>query len=387
MLNKVIIFTGSKKDFENLLIERINDNEKTATFMEVIQEFNLRVNNSRPRKSADTYIDRAMFDRISVDNCIVRTDDYGSVLGHVVSNFAAIISQNYDIGNLYVQNPPKRVLQSLQTLSKSKIEYLYSSYTSITRDILKEMYIKLCSEIMGQDNCKKQIISNIYKLTSQKANKPVVVMLYGKSGIGKTESAKVISESLGGNLLRIQFSMMQSNEAYNYVFGGEHSKSSFARDMIARETNVVLIDEFDKVNSCFYNAFYELFDEGRFVDMNYEVDLKQAIFVCTSNYMNEDDIKKALGPAMFSRIGCCIKFEDISVEHKKQIITSTYQKIIERIDADEKVIISNSDILSWFLENASRYDNIRIMKTKLENAIFERLTEQFIIEDSENQTV
>ncbi|WP_243114907.1 AAA family ATPase [Faecalibacterium prausnitzii] len=82
-------------------------------------------------------------------------------------------------------------------------------------------------------------------------------MLYGPSGVGKTESAKSISKSLGGELLRIQFSMMQTSEAYDYVFGAEHSKSSFARDMMGRESNVILIDEFDKVNPALYNAFYE----------------------------------------------------------------------------------------------------------------------------------
>ena len=204
-------------------------------------------------------------------------------------------------------------------------------------------------------------------------------MLYGPSGVGKTESAKIISKSLGGNLLRIQFSMMQSDEAYNYVFGGEHSKSSFARDMVARETNVILIDEFDKVNFRFYNAFYELFDEGKYVDMNYEVELNEAIFICTCNFMSENEIKKALGPAMFSRIGGCIKFEEIDVESKRTIINNTYNEIIGKLKEDEKVIIESSNILNWFLENAARYDNIRIMKTKLENAIFEKLTDRFII--------
>lgn len=89
-------------------------------------------------------------------------------------------------------------------------------------------------------------------------------MLYGPSGVGKTESAKSISKSLGGKLLRIQFSMMQNQESIDYIFGADHSKNSFARDMLGRESNVILIDEFDKVNPHFYNAFYELFDEGRY---------------------------------------------------------------------------------------------------------------------------
>ena len=38
--------------------------------------------------------------------------------------------------------------------------------------------------------------------------------------------------------------------------------------------------------------------------------------------------------------------------------------------------ISNNE---WFLKNAERYDNIRILKSKMENAIFEKLTDHFII--------
>lgn len=56
--------------------------------------------------------------------------------------------------------------------------------------------------------------------------------------------------------------MMQNQESIDYIFGADHSKNSFARDMLGRESNVILIDEFDKVNPHFYNAFYELFDEG-----------------------------------------------------------------------------------------------------------------------------
>ena len=204
-------------------------------------------------------------------------------------------------------------------------------------------------------------------------------MLYGPSGVGKTESAKSISKSLGGELLRVQFSMMQTEEAYNYVFGSEHSKSSFARDMAGRESNVILIDEFDKVNPAFYNAFYELFDEGKYVDTNYDVSLGQAVFLLTCNFRNEAEIQKVLGPAMFSRIGCCIEFADLTAEQKQDIIDRWYTSVIESLRADEKEYVSSTNIKEWFLKNAERYNNIRILKTKLENAIFEKLTDHYII--------
>lgn len=173
--------------------------------------------------------------------------------------------------------------------------------------------------------------------------------------------------------------MMQTTEAYNYVFGAEHSKGSFARDMMARESNVILIDEFDKVNPAFYNAFYELFDEGHYVDTNYDVNLGQAIFLLTCNFGSEEEIKKKLGPAMFSRIGCCVEYEELSTEQKKAIVRNWYNAILSSLKEDEKEEIQKTDILDWFLKNAERYDNIRILKTKLENAVFDRLAEAFII--------
>lgn len=374
MTDHIVIFSGSRKDYERFLDDRIQEDEVTIPFMELIQHYNARL---RPNESGVR--ESALYTNIKVDNCVVRADDYGSVLEHVLSNFVNVVTLNHDIGTLYLHNPPRRVRESLQSAYRDEIESVYSEYPKITRDTLKAIYDNLQSDILGQDDCKKQLISGMYRLISNSRSKPVVLMLYGPSGVGKTESAKSISKTMGGELLRVQFSMMQTTEAYNYVFGAEHSKSSFAKDMMARESNVILIDEFDKVNPAFYNAFYELFDEGKYVDTNYNVALGQAVFLCTCNFGNEQEIKQALGPAMFSRIGCCIEYQELSTVQKKAIIQSWYETILSTLQEDEMEIIQGTDILEWFQKNAERYDNIRILKTKLENAIFDRLAEVFII--------
>ena len=372
MIKKIVIFNGSKRDFEKVIKERISKEDNTIPFMDLIQHYNARL---RPNESGVG--ENALSRKIEVDNCIVRAEDYGSVLEHVLSNFVGIIALNHDVGTLYVQNPPKRVRKSLESYLDN-IEYISSDYMEICREDVKTIYNNLRIDILGQEKCKKQIMSGLYRTVTKGNDKPVVLMLYGPSGVGKTETAKSISKSLGGKLLRIQFSMMQSNEAYNYIFGAEHSKGSFARDMMGRESNVVLIDEFDKVNPIFYNAFYELFDEGKYVDSNYEVDLKNAIFLCTCNFMSENEIKKVLGPAMYSRIGCCIEYMDLTVEQKNIIIEKWYDEIMEKLNEEEKNFIDNTDVLEWFKENANRYDNIRLLKTRLENAIYNELTEEYV---------
>lgn len=374
MTDRIVIFYGSKKDFEELIARETNEDQVTIPFMELIQHYNarLRPNESGVRESALSH-------NIDVDNCVVRADDYGSVLEHVLSNFVNVVTLNHDIGTLFVHNPPRRVRDSLRSTYGDEIEYLGTQYPNLSREKLKEVYSNLEADILGQYNCKKQIISGMYRLITKTNNKPVVLMFYGPSGVGKTESAKSISKTMGGDLLRIQFSMMQTTEAYNYIFGADHSKGSFARDMMARESNVILIDEFDKVNPAFYNAFYELFDEGRYVDTNYDVNLGQAIFLLTCNFGSEEKIKKVLGPAMYSRIGCCVAYEELSTEQKQSIVRNWYESILSSLKEDEKEEIQKTDILDWFIKNAERYDNIRILKTKLENAVFDRLSEAFII--------
>lgn len=376
MIGKVIVFSGSKKDFNSLLQERINvDNDEVVSFMELIQHYNARIH---PTESG---VKEIFLKNKMGANCLVcKADDFGSVLEHTLLNFTNIINLNYDVEKLFVHNPPKKVLENLQSEFGDEIEYCQSNYTKLDIAYIKKVYGYLNKNILGQEQCKLQIISDLYRLTKEKSQKPAVFMLYGPSGVGKTETAKCISNALGGELLRIQFSMMQTNEAYNYVFGSEHSKASFARDMMARESNVILIDEFDKVNPNFYNAFYELFDEGKYVDTNYEVNLKNAIFICTCNFMSEKEIKKVLGPAMYSRIGKCIEYDELQKEQKVEIINKRYEEILMDLDKSEKRIIEETDILQWFIENEERYDNIRLLKNKIEQAIYEKLTTVFVIE-------
>lgn len=134
---------------------------------------------------------------------------------------------------------------------------------------------------------------------------------------------------------------------------------------MSRETNIILLDEFNKVNSYFYNAFYELFGGGKYTSINYEVNLRQAIFICTSNFKNEQEIEKTLESAMFSRISCCIKFDKLSKKDKEIVLNKHYNYIINSLNDEEKHIIYDTDMLEWFGNNIARFNNIRIFKKSL----------------------
>ncbi len=368
MNKNIYVFTGSKKDFEEFICERLSPDEDVTYFMELIKDYNANL------RQQHAY----MHGIIDVENLIVAADDYASVFEHVIQNFINIVTTNHDVSNTYLHNPPKRVLEAINVSYKDNIQYFGTEYTDIDITKLREIAKEINTKIIGQDSAKRNIISNMYKLCNQSHSKPVVLLLLGDSGIGKTETAKVISSTLGGNLLRIQFSMMQTTEGYNYIFGAEHSKSSFAKDLLARETNIVLIDEFDKVNPVFYSAFYQLFDEGIFQDTNYKVDVSRCVFLCTSNFMTEKEIIERIGMPVFSRFDGMIKYEYLSNDEKIRFLDEIYEDYIRNCSADESKIVEQSDIYEWHRKNISRFKNLRIIRSRLEKAINDLLIEEMI---------
>ena len=368
MNSRIYIFIGSKKDFEKFLDAKIPQGDEITYFMDLIKDYNANL------RQQHAYLHGT----IEVKNLIVHADDYASVFEHVIQNFVSIVTTNHDVDTTFLHNPPKRVIEALQASYADKIKYEYTKYRDVDRKVLRELWKKISEDIVGQQKAKKSVISNLFRLCNSSYQKPVVLLFLGDSGVGKTETAKVISQVLGGNLLRVQFSMMQTIEGYNYVFGSEHSKSSLAKDLLSRESNVVLIDEFDKVNPNFYNAFYQMFDEGTYIDTNYKVDLSRCIIICTSNFMSEADVIKCMGMPIFSRLDDTIMFEYLSIEDKKTILDNIYNAYIENFSKEEKETIRSSNIYQWHSDNLHRFKNVRIIKHRVEKAINDLLVDKFI---------
>lgn len=154
----------------------------------------------------------------------------------------------------------------------------------------------LRERVIGQDHGLKMIAKRIETSRAGLANpnKPIgVFMLCGPSGVGKTETALALAESLyGGEQNIITINMSEFQEAHSvsllkgappgYVGYGEGGRLTEA--VRRRPYSVVLLDEVEKAHPDVHELFFQVFDKGIMEDGNGRaINFKNTLILLTSN--------------------------------------------------------------------------------------------------------
>ena len=297
---------------------------------------------------------------------VTESADYASVQEHAVMNFVGLI-RSINPEHLVLHNPPAHIHTQLEREFSTEVKRY--SYPGVTIETLTRFRDRFGEHLIGQDAAKALLLAALYPLTSERRTKPMVLMFYGPSGVGKTETAQFINGLLGGILMRKQFSMYHNDKFASYLFGGSHSEASFARDLLDRESRVILIDEFDKANPVFHSAFYELFDGGVFEDKNYRVEVGPSLIICTSNYASEDEIRKALGEALYSRFDFLVAFRPLSKVEVHKVIERLVNIRFSKLTPDERDRLDAESISSALFPLADQSGNIRYLGKNVDQAI------------------
>lgn len=362
-MNKIEIFWGVDEEFESA-IAGLNGTYFLRDILDLFNKTEIKIDG----------INTSPGEPLEVENLIVHTDDYGSMREWAILGFTNNILENLKVtvNNVWLSNPPKKIYEDIcRNYDDDIITEHQTDYPPITLENLKKIANGFNEAVIGQSQVVNKILSSIYALKNSNRKRPVTLLFLGDSGIGKTETAKYISHCIGKELVRVQFSMQQTNNAYQYIFGAEHGEDSLARELIRRKSNVVLLDEFDKVSPAFYNAFYQMFDEGVFVDSNYSVDVSKCIIICTTNYRTDEEAERNLGTPIFSRFSKVIHFQPISVEDKLIIAKKSYDSLLLQLDEEDLELVPRNKVLPFF-ENAIRrgmYSNIRMLRNDMEDAL------------------
>lgn len=284
------------------------------------------------------------------------SNDFASLNEHVITNFAGLV-RSINPERLFLHNPPVSVHAQLARAFSTTVERY--DYPAVTRDTLVQFRDGFTGHLVGQVGVKESLLAALYPLTTPRRTTPIVLMFYGPSGVGKTETAQFVNGLLGGTLLRKQFSMFHNEKFASYLFGGTHSEASFAQDLLDRESGVILIDEFDKANPVFHSAFYQLFDGGIFEDKNYSVELGPSLIICTSNYSTEDEIRKALGDALYSRFDSLVQFKPLSTPEIRQVIDRLVDSRYANLASDEQARLSPDELKGFLYPLADASGNVR----------------------------
>lgn len=185
--------------------------------------------------------------------------------------------------------PPKSV-------SKSDAELLSSLETSLK------------TVVFGQDVAITALSSAIKLARAglREPEKPIGSYLFtGPTGVGKTEVAKQLADTLGVELLRFDMSEYMERHTVSRLIGAPPGYVGFDQgglltDGVDQHPHcVVLLDEIEKAHPDLYNILLQVMDHGKLTDHNGKsVDFRNVILIMTSN-VGAMDLQKA--PIGFGR--------------------------------------------------------------------------------------
>jgi ATP-dependent Clp protease ATP-binding subunit ClpC len=112
-------------------------------------------------------------------------------------------------------------------------------------------------------------------------------LFLGPTGVGKTETAKALSEIYFGSeekMIRLDMSEFQNLSDIPRLLGGPGEEGLLTTPVRERPFSLLLLDEFEKAHPKILNLFLQIFDEGHLTDgMGRKVSFKNTIIIATSN--------------------------------------------------------------------------------------------------------
>jgi ATP-dependent Clp protease ATP-binding subunit ClpC len=244
----------------------------------------------------------------------------------------------------------------------------------------------LHNKIIGQDNAVRVVSQAIRRSRTglKNRNRPIGTFLFaGKTGIGKTKLAKVLSEFLFDSedaLIRIDMSEYMERHAISKLIGappgyvGYDEGGQLTQKVKKKPYSVILFDEIEKAHNDFYNILLQVFEEGELTDNNgAKVSFRDTIIIMTSNIGNTrfdnvkqlgfaeddehtlnnmnrlmDEVKKSFNPEFVNRIDEVVYFHNLEKSHIKQIVSLMLDELNLQL-ADREIQLDFSKSLKNYL--------------------------------------
>jgi ATP-dependent Clp protease ATP-binding subunit ClpC len=176
---------------------------------------------------------------------------------------------------------------------------------------LLKMEDELHKRIIGQHDAIEAVSKAIRRTRAglKDPKRPAGSFIFlGPSGVGKTESAKALTEFLFGDedaLIQIDMSEYMEKHAVSRLIGsppgyvGYDEGGQLTEAVRRKPFSVVLFDEIEKAHSDVFNILLQILEDGRLTDsQGRTVDFKNTVIIMTSNLGTAELRKKAIGFAI-----------------------------------------------------------------------------------------
>jgi ATP-dependent Clp protease ATP-binding subunit ClpC len=245
----------------------------------------------------------------------------------------------------------------------------------------------------------------------------------GPSGVGKTETAKALTEFLFGNedaLIQLDMSEYMEKHTVSRLVGsppgyvGYDEGGQLTEAVRRKPFSVVLFDEIEKAHPDVFNTLLQILEEGRLTDaQGRTVDFKNTVIIMTSNLGTRDLHKKAVGfhiedeevsyeymkdrvteelkkhfrPEFINRLDEIIVFHELTVEEIKLIVDLMLERVREQLAAQHLDLVLTDDAKAYLGKKG--YDpelGARPLRRAIQRLLEDPLSERVLLGDFKAET-
>ena len=274
---------------------------------------------------------------------------------------------------------------SLEKKLNIKIE-TNKSIVEIDEKEFKALKEEINNNIYGNESFKKRLIEEIENFRIfNKINMQAIlsVFVFGKPGIGKTETARVIHSKLYGqeDIIKLNFENYSGENALSSLIGSprgyicsEHGELS---EKIAKsQSKIIIIDEFEKASKPVFNFFLQLLEEGKFTDsLGREYNLNEYVIYFTSN-IEANKLHEKISPELFSRFNLIYKMTDISIHTKRRYVSDRID-YINSLLKNKNIVIEDQKIKELKDLDVSQFEDLRKINNTIRKLIGKEVYDKF----------
>lgn len=234
------------------------------------------------------------------------------------------------------------------------------------REKLLHLDETLHQRVVGQDKAVQVVSDAIIRARAgiKDPNRPIGSFIFlGPTGVGKTELAKTLAESLFDderNIIRIDMSEYMEKHTVSRLIGappgyvGYDEGGQLTEAVRRRPYSVILLDEIEKAHPDIFNVLLQILDDGRLTDgKGRVVNFKNTIIIMTSNLGSHEILeskdydeankkvrellKQYFRPEFLNRVDDIVVFKALQKEQVKDIASILLERLGKRLEKQVKI--------------------------------------------------